>query len=64
MIPCSALEQGIGVIEQGISSEETAGSPIPGALGNRIPLALFLPNEVIGADRFRTRHPSQDGRFL
>jgi hypothetical protein len=41
-----STEQGIRLAEQGISSEETADSPIPlGAFGNRIPLALLLPKQ-------------------
>ena len=44
MIPCSSLEQGIRLVEQGISSNETADSPILlGVFGSRIPLARFPP---------------------
>src|SRR5262245_61797791 len=44
MIPCSSLEQGIRVIEQGIHlSKHGILQFCFGAFGNRIPLALFLP---------------------
>src|SRR6266436_5683526 len=52
MIPCSSLEQGIRVIEQGIHLSKTRDSPIPlGAFGNKIPLALFSPRR---GDRCRS----------
>src|SRR5262249_12915362 len=69
MIPCSSLEQGIRLVEQGISSNETADSPILlDAFGSRIPLALFSaktrrPAPIsLGADQFKIWHRSQGGR--
>ncbi len=65
MIPCSSLEQGIRVIEQGIHLSKH------GILQFRLAhLAIqyrwlcFCQNDVIGADQFRTWHRSQGDRFL
>jgi hypothetical protein len=69
MIPCSSLEQGIRLVEQGISSEETALQFRLADLAVEYRWLCFPPKRggrrwiSLGADQFKIWHRSQGGRF-